>query len=64
MQSSFLGFAPPVNIYVMFNKIEGRKMATLRDRAGQTYKAPVFLVSSHRIIDDVSGRMEMTSKAR
>jgi hypothetical protein len=25
--------------------MEGRKMATIRDRSGQTYKAPVFLVS-------------------
>lgn len=29
---------------VAFNKAEGRKMTTLRDRSGQTYKAPVFLV--------------------
>lgn len=42
----------PCNIYVMFNKIEGRKMATVRDRSGQTYKAPVFLVSDLRYFNE------------
>lgn len=54
MLSSLLGLGPPCNIYVAFNKIEGRKMATVRDRNGQTYKAPVFLE-----YDDVKGKIKI-----
>ena len=36
------------------NKMEGRKMATVRDRSGQTYKAPVFLDG-----DDVRGKIKI-----
>jgi hypothetical protein len=47
----------------MFNKIEGRKMATLRDRSGQSYKAPVYLVKI-KIEIIINIRMVMTLKEK
>ena len=36
---------PSCQIDVKLAKIEGRKNATIKDRDGSTYKAPVFTVS-------------------
>ena len=36
---------PPCQIDVKLAKPEGRKNATIKDRDGSTYKAPVFMVS-------------------
>lgn len=36
---------PPCQIDVKLQKIEGRKSATMKDRNGESYKAPVFMVS-------------------
>ena len=38
---------PPCEISVKLQKIEGRKAATMKDRNGQSYKAPVFMVSKN-----------------
>ena len=35
----------PCQIDVKLAKVEGRKNATVKDRNGSTYKAPVFMVS-------------------
>ena len=40
-----MGAGTPCQIDVKLAKIEGRKNATQTDRNGQTYKAPVFMVS-------------------
>jgi len=57
---NWLGMAPPCNIMVQFAKVEGRKMASLRDRSGTTYKAPVFLdgedIKGKVIIDMTKGK--------
>lgn len=37
----------PCQIDVKLVKIEGRKNATLKDRSGATYKAPVYMVSQY-----------------
>ena len=34
----------PCQIDVKLAKVEGRKSATVKDRSGGTYKAPVFMV--------------------
>ena len=36
----------PCEIIVKLSKIDGRKSATMKDRNGQSYKAPVYMVSS------------------
>ena len=41
-QSSLFGYGTPCQIKVQFQKIEGRKHATMKDRNGTTYKAPVY----------------------
>ena len=38
----------PCEIDVKLQKVEGRKSAQMKDRNGQTYKAPVFTVSDFR----------------
>lgn len=45
-QSSLFGMGPPCQIDVKLAKPEGRKNATIKDRNGSTYKAPVFMVSA------------------
>jgi len=35
---------PPCEIEVNIVKIDGRKNAVMKDRNGQTYRAPVFMV--------------------
>ena len=45
MQSSLFGMGTPCQIDVKLAKIEGRKNASVKDRDGSTYKAPVFMVS-------------------
>jgi hypothetical protein len=47
---------------VMFNRIEGRKMATVRDRNGQTYKAPVFLVRISPSLSPIFRSMTMSKE--
>ena len=49
---NWLGMAAPCNILVQFNKVEGRKMATQKDKGGQSYKAPVFLDG-----EDIKGKI-------
>lgn len=39
----------PCQIEVKLAKQEGRKSATMKDRNGQSYKAPVFMVKLNRI---------------
>ena len=46
MQSSLFNLGTPCQIDVKLAKVEGRKNATVKDRDGSTYKAPVFTVSS------------------
>jgi hypothetical protein len=36
----------PCQIDVKLEKVEGRKPATIKDRNGGTYKAPVYTVSA------------------
>jgi len=43
MLSSFFGYGTPIQIDVKLAKIEGRKNATMKDRGGSTWKAPVFM---------------------
>ena len=43
MISSLLGLSTPCTIDVKLNKVEGRKQATMKDRNGASYKAPVFM---------------------
>lgn len=38
----------PCQIDVKLAKIEGRKNATVKDRDGSSYKAPVFMVSTDK----------------
>ena len=38
----------PCQIDVKLAKVEGRKSATVKDRSGGTYKAPVFMVSDKK----------------
>ena len=46
LSSAMFGYGgPPCEISVKLQKIEGRKAATMKDRNGQSYKAPVFMVS-------------------
>jgi len=45
LQSSLFGMGTPCQIDVKLAKIEGRKNATVKDRNGSTYKAPIFMVS-------------------
>ena len=45
MQSSLFNLGTPCQIDVKLAKVEGRKNATVKDRDGSTYKAPVFTVS-------------------
>ena len=40
----------PCQIDVKLAKIEGRKSATVKDRSGGTYKAPVFMVRKSELI--------------
>lgn len=42
---SVVGGSTPAQIEVKLAKLEGRKSATMKDRNGQMYKAPVFMVS-------------------
>ena len=42
MQSSLFGMGTPCQIDVKLAKIEGRKNATIKDRNGRSYKAPVY----------------------
>ena len=46
LQSSLFGMGTPCQIDVKLAKVEGRKSATVKDRSGGTYKAPVFMVSN------------------
>ena len=50
----------PCQIDVKLAKIEGRKNATIKDRNGSTYKAPVFMVSKS-IWSLVSARRKASS---
>lgn len=43
---------PPCQIDVKLQKIEGRKSAQMKDRNGETYKAPVFMDG-----EDVKGKV-------
>ena len=45
LQSSLFGLAAPCEIDVKIQKVENRKNGTIKDKQGQTYKAPVFMVS-------------------
>ena len=47
----------PCQIDVKLAKVEGRKNATVKDRDGSSYKAPVFMVSSRRRVCVVDTRM-------
>ena len=44
----------PCQIDVKLAKIEGRKNATVKDRNGSTYKAPVFVVSTTTTLPDLN----------
>ena len=44
----------PCQIDVKLAKIEGRKNATVKDRDGSTYKAPVFMVSRDELSNKVA----------
>ena len=60
----------PCQIDVKLAKVEGRKNATVKDRDGSSYKAPVFMVSSRVFANHRSdpvflpSRMERTSAAK
>ena len=66
----------PCQIDVKLAKVEGRKNATVKDRDGSSYKAPVFMVSSRVFSVDtrmisyscscffLSTRMERTFEAK
>jgi len=43
MLSSLFGFSAPCEIDVKINKIETRKNGTIKDKTGNTFKAPVFM---------------------
>jgi len=45
LKSSWLGLAPPCEIEVKIQKVENRKNGSIKDKNGQTFKAPVFMVS-------------------
>jgi vacuolar protein sorting-associated protein 26 len=45
-QSSFFGFSAPCEIDVKINKVENRKNGSIKDKQGNLFKAPVFMVSS------------------
>ena len=45
-QSSLFGMGTPCQIDVKLAKVEGRKNATIKDRNGSSYKAPVYTVST------------------
>ena len=44
----------PCQIDVKLAKIEGRKNATVKDRDGSSFKAPVYMVSKSKISNGVS----------
>ena len=61
----------PCEIIVKLQKIDGRKSATMKDRNGQSYKAPVYMVSSYKKLmkvndfddqdgEDVRGQIEIS----
>ena len=58
---------PPCQIDVKLAKPEGRKNATIKDRNGSTYKAPVFMVrysAKTYTHDGVSCRTGKMSRAK
>ena len=44
----------PCQIDVKLAKVEGRKNATVKDRNGSTYKAPVYMVSKGKNVVDLT----------
>lgn len=52
IQSSLFGMGTPCQIEVKLQKVEGRKSATMKDRNGSSYKAPVFMDG-----EDVKGKV-------
>ena len=51
MQSSLFNFAAPCEIDVKIAKVENRKSGQLKDKQGQVYKAPVFVVSEIELVN-------------
>ena len=58
MLSSLFGFSAPCQIDIKFNRVEGRKNASLRDSEGTKYKAPVFTDG-----EDVRGKVAIEVKS-
>lgn len=45
----------PAQIDIKFNKIEGRKQATIKDKQGNAYKVPIF-----KDEEDVRGKVTIS----
>ena len=54
----------PCQIDVKLAKVEGRKSATVKDRSGGTYKAPVFMVSDKEPKENLLTRLILGWRGR
>ena len=54
----------PCQIDVKLAKVEGRKSATVKDRSGGTYKAPVFMVSDIKAKKNLLTRLNLGWRGR
>lgn len=54
----------PCQIDVKLAKVEGRKSATVKDRSGGTYKAPVFMVSDKEPEENLLTRLILGWRGR
>ena len=50
-QGALFGLSAPCEIDVKLNKIENRKNGTIKDKNGNTFKAPVFMVSKVKVVN-------------
>ena len=56
---------PPCEIDVKIAKIDQRKQGTIKDKAGNSFKAPVFMVSAQSTLtlkdgEDIKGEIAIT----